>query len=123
MRACLEELGHPQPPTTIITDNSTAMGIATDTIRQKRSKAMDMRFYWLRDRVRQGQFHVAWRPGKYNLGDYFSKHHHVDHHRNVRSTYLYDPNAPDRNYFECLADQDKEENSIDRVDNSAQGVG
>jgi hypothetical protein len=31
LRTCLEELGHPQPPTPIQTDNSTAAGIANDT--------------------------------------------------------------------------------------------
>ncbi len=40
------------------TDNSTASGIATDTVKQKRSKAVDMQFYWIRDRVRQGQFQI-----------------------------------------------------------------
>ena len=106
MRITLEELGHPQPPTTIITDNSTATGIANDTVKQKRSKAMDMRYYWVRDRVRQEQFHVVWRKGKTNKGDYFSKHHPASHHQVVRPAYLYDPNNPARNYFECLQDQD-----------------
>eukprot|EP00543_Licmophora_paradoxa_P002770 CAMPEP_0202446582 /NCGR_PEP_ID=MMETSP1360-20130828/5100_1 /ASSEMBLY_ACC=CAM_ASM_000848 /TAXON_ID=515479 /ORGANISM="Licmophora paradoxa, Strain CCMP2313" /LENGTH=148 /DNA_ID=CAMNT_0049063145 /DNA_START=81 /DNA_END=524 /DNA_ORIENTATION=- len=46
---------YPQPPTPIVTDNTTAAGIANNDIRQKRSKAIDMRFYWIRDRVRQGQ--------------------------------------------------------------------
>jgi hypothetical protein len=42
----LEELGHPQPPTVVIvTDNSTATGIANDTVKQKRSKLIDMHFY------------------------------------------------------------------------------
>jgi hypothetical protein len=44
IRNILHELGHPQPPTPIATDNSTASGIANDTVKQKRSKAMDMRF-------------------------------------------------------------------------------
>jgi len=41
----LEELGHPQPPTPIQTDNSTAAGFVNNTIKQKRSKAIDMHFY------------------------------------------------------------------------------
>ena len=53
LRNTLIELGHPQPPTPIQTDNSTAAGFANDTIKQKRSKAMDMRFYWIKDRVEQ----------------------------------------------------------------------
>jgi hypothetical protein len=63
---CLEELGHPQPPTPIVTDNSTAAGIANDTVKQKLSKAIDMHFYWIRDHVRQGQFHIYWKRGILN---------------------------------------------------------
>jgi hypothetical protein len=106
IRTTLEELGHNQPPTPIQTDNSTAAGIANDSVKQKRSKAMDMRFYWIRDRVRQGQFHVYWKPGKQNKADYFTKHHPVAHHRAIRSTYLYAATNPNKNYFECLADDD-----------------
>jgi hypothetical protein len=40
----LEELGHPQPATPIITDNSASAGIANNSVKQIRSKAMDMRF-------------------------------------------------------------------------------
>ena len=49
LRQCSEELGHKQPPTTVKTDNSTAMGIANETIKQKRSKSMDMRTHWVKD--------------------------------------------------------------------------
>ena len=52
MRTTLQELGHTQPPTSIQTDNSTANGIVNSTIQQNRSKAIDMCFYWLRDRVK-----------------------------------------------------------------------
>ena len=51
IRAALEEMGHPQPPTAIVVDNSTASGIANKTVKQRRSKAMDMRFYWVQDRT------------------------------------------------------------------------
>eukprot|EP00804_Cyclotella_cryptica_P003815 CCRYP_018931-RD/>CCRYP_018931-RD protein AED:0.34 eAED:0.34 QI:0/-1/0/1/-1/0/1/0/60 len=40
-------MGHPQPPTPIQTDNSNALGVVTNTIQPKRTKAMDMRFHWL----------------------------------------------------------------------------
>jgi hypothetical protein len=42
LRVTLTELGHTQPPTPLRTDNSTAFGILNETIKQKRSKAMDM---------------------------------------------------------------------------------
>ena len=46
IRAAPEEMGHPQPPTAIVVDNSTASGIANKTVKQRRSKAVDMRFCW-----------------------------------------------------------------------------
>jgi len=106
LRIALHEMGHPQPATPIATDNSTACGIATDTVKQRRSKAIDMRFYWIRDRVRQGHFQVYWSKGKSNKADYYSKHHPASHHTAIRSTYLYSPINATRNYFECLADQE-----------------
>ena len=50
---------------------------------------MDMRFYWLQDRVDQGMFHVYWGPGKENLGYYYTKKFAPANHRNVRQIYLY----------------------------------
>ena len=44
MRTLLHELGHPQPVTPIQVDKSIADGFANDTIKQKRSKAINMRF-------------------------------------------------------------------------------
>jgi hypothetical protein len=52
-------LGHPQPPNPIQTDNSTANGILNSIVKQKWSKTIDMRFYWLRDHIDQKQFLVA----------------------------------------------------------------
>jgi hypothetical protein len=57
------------------TDNITATGYINGTIKQKRTKAMKMRFYWIKDRVKQGQFKIYWGPGFQNLADYFTKHH------------------------------------------------
>jgi hypothetical protein len=75
LRVALTELGHTQPPTPLPTDNSTAFGILNETIKHKRSKARDMRYHWLTDRVRQQQFDIYWRPGHENLGNYHTKHH------------------------------------------------
>jgi hypothetical protein len=63
LRAAPTELGHPEPVMTIQTNNECAKGIANDTVKQKRSKAIDRRFYRIRDRVRQGQFDVHWKKG------------------------------------------------------------
>jgi hypothetical protein len=88
MRTTLEELGHKQGPTPIQFDNLCATGIINDTVTQRRSKAMDMRFYWLRDRVAQNQFYVFWKRGNTNLADYFTKHFPASHHKSVRATYV-----------------------------------
>ena len=52
-----------------------------------------MRYYWLRDRVRQGQFIVQWEPGKFNLADYFTEHHPLAHHTSLQPMYLFDANC------------------------------
>ena len=63
-RTCLIAMEHPQLPTKMKTNNMTAWGILTGTIKQKRSKAIDMQFYWLMDQQEQGQFEIIWEPGK-----------------------------------------------------------
>lgn len=69
LRNTLSDLGYPQPATPIQTDNACASGIANDTVRQRRSKAMDMRFYWIKDRVKQGHFVIFWHRGIDNDAD------------------------------------------------------
>ena len=90
MRTALEELGHPQPitGTPFKTDNSTAQGILTSKMRQKLSKSFDMRYWWMKDRINQCQFNLIWAPGKFNLADYFTKHHPPWYHCNMRYKYL-----------------------------------
>jgi hypothetical protein len=88
IRTMLEELNHPQPPTPMKTNNSTASGIANNTLKQRKSHAMDMRFYWILDRVKQNQFIIYWQPGTENLGDYFTKHHPASHHRKICNSFL-----------------------------------
>jgi hypothetical protein len=90
----LEELGHPQPPTPMETDNTTATGYSNGTIKQKRTKAMDMRFYWIKDRVKQGQFNVHWGPGYQHLADYFTKHHSPAHHKRMCEIYIHADEQP-----------------------------
>jgi hypothetical protein len=85
-------VGHHQPATPLRTDNSTLFGILNETIKQKRSKAMDMRYQWLTDRVRQKQFDVYWRPGKDNIEDYHTKHHSAYHHKDMRPLILHQAN-------------------------------
>ena len=51
-KVTLAEMVHPQPPTPMEVDNETAIGFLKSTMKQKRSKSIDMRFYLFRDRGR-----------------------------------------------------------------------
>ena len=88
IRQILQELGHKQPRTPMQTDNTTAEQIINNKVQPKRTKAMDMRFHWLRDRELQEQLRFYWRSGKLNYADYFTKHHPTVHHRNICKEFL-----------------------------------
>jgi hypothetical protein len=91
LRLILSEMGHPQGPTPMRTDNDTAYGIINGTVKQKRSKAIDMRFYWLQDRAQQNQFRIYWAPGKFNFADYMTKDHPAKDHQEMRPVHLHEP--------------------------------
>ena len=73
-----------KPPTPLQTDNAMAEAVSNGKIQPKRTKTMDMRFHWLRDRECQKQFRIYWRRGKLNYVDYCTKHHAALHHKNMR---------------------------------------
>ena len=87
----LLDLGYPQTATPIITDKTTAAGVAINSIRLKRSTAMGMRFNWMLDRTRNGEYTVTWVPELDNLADYYTKARpaSVDQYR--RKHYVCDP--------------------------------
>ncbi len=94
LRLVLEELGHPQPPTPIHINNTTTIGIVNNTIKRQRSRAMEMRYFWLLDGEVQKRFHFYYQPGQENLGDYPSKHHSADIHQHVHPYYVHMNNSP-----------------------------
>jgi hypothetical protein len=49
----LEDLGHPQPKTPVYCNNATAVGIANNSIKQQRSRAMEMRYFWTSEKEAQ----------------------------------------------------------------------
>ncbi len=61
-RRTLAEMGHKQPQTPMQTNNTTALGVENNNIQPQRTKAMDMRFHWLRDREAQRQFRFSGNP-------------------------------------------------------------
>ena len=113
LRTTLADMGYPQPPTPIITDNNVAQGILNDTVKQKRSKAIDMRFYWLRDRIQQGQFIVHWKPATVNMADYYSKHFSPNHHIQRRPLHLHTPSSKEAyaTYEQLYRDTETQQNA------------
>ncbi len=81
-------MGHTQAPTPLQTDNAMADGVVNGKVQPKQTKAMDMRFHWLRDWECQKQFRIFWRPGKLNYADYWTKHHAGTHHQIMRKEFL-----------------------------------
>ena len=96
LRTTLQEMGHKQAATTIYCDNACAVGIANDTIKQKRSKAIDMRFHWVRDRVRVGHFTIKWIKGIDNLADFFTKALPVHEHQTLKKILVHSPDNTEK---------------------------
>ena len=82
-------MGHHQPPIPVVTDSATSDRFVNDNTRQNKSRAIDMKFYWVCDRERQAEYLVYWERGKDNLADYFTKHHPTKHHRATKGTDLF----------------------------------
>ena len=83
----LHALGHPQNIIRIKTDNSTAAAFSNSTLKEKRSKAWDMRLYWIKDRVTGKEFYIYWSAGANNFADYFTKHFSPSYHQKIRPQY------------------------------------
>ena len=62
------------------TKNLVAHSVVINNIYTTRTKAVDIRFHWLRCIDVQGYFMYYWRPLKQNLVDYWTKHHPESHH-------------------------------------------
>ena len=88
IRRTLEAIGHPQGPTRIKTDNSTANSFVHASMRIKRSKTWDMRYHWLREQAVRNINKVFWDKGTNNDGDYFTKHHSPAVHKTQRPRYI-----------------------------------
>jgi hypothetical protein len=54
---------------------------------------MDMRYHWLTEWVRPKKNQIYGRPGRENLGDYHTKHHSAQHHKDMRGLILHQANS------------------------------
>ena len=88
IRYLLKHIGHPQSPTPLKTDNKTANAFVHQEMRHKKSKAWDMRLWWLKDNVAQQNFAIFWDKGINNWADYFTKHFAPRHHQAMHQHFL-----------------------------------
>jgi hypothetical protein len=88
IRIILKELGNKQLPMPLQTNNAMADAIINGKIQPKWTKAIDMRFHWLRDCECQQQFWIYRQPGKLNYVDYWTKHHPESHNCNMSKEFL-----------------------------------
>ena len=94
LRQVLASIGYKQPSTLILCDNQCAVGMASDVVKAKRTKSIDMRYHWIRDRVHQGHFHVQWRKGEHNLADFFTKALPAKTHQELMPLLVHTPQSP-----------------------------
>jgi hypothetical protein len=83
----LIEMGWPEPKSPIQTDNSTAAGVTNKTIVPRRSKMMDMQFWWLRCQESQDQFRYYLDAGSKSWANYHTKHHPDTYHETHCNTH------------------------------------
>ena len=56
----LANLCHPQPKTPIHRDNATAVGITKNTVKRQHSRSIEMRCFWVGDKVAQEIYKLRW---------------------------------------------------------------
>jgi hypothetical protein len=96
IRLILAKLGHPQPPTQIQFDNTTAVGIVNNTIKREQSHSMEMRYFWILDQTTRKYLKFYCHSGAKLLADYPMKAHMGPIHTHVRPYYLHMNNLPAR---------------------------
>ena len=75
---------HPQSAVPLNIDNITEAAFINSTLKQKRIKSWDMKFYWITDRVMIKQFLIYWDAGVNNIADYFTNHFSSTYHHIIR---------------------------------------
>jgi hypothetical protein len=90
----LKAMGHKQPKTPVHCNNATTVGIKNNTVKQQCSQSMEMRFFWISDKVAQDMYTLSWHAEQENLADYQSKHHSGAHHIAILPWYLHMENSP-----------------------------
>ena len=93
MRVALQEMGHQQPKTPLVTDNKLAEGLINKTMTSKASKNYDLRFNLLKCRDAQKQFDLIWKKGSDNRADFHTKNHPTKVYTEQSGNYIVAPAA------------------------------
>ena len=80
---------HKQTATPLKMDNSATEGFVKSGMKPKRSKKLDMKWHWLRDKDLLEQLRVYWDKGTNNGTEYFTKHHPPIHHPQMLPRYIH----------------------------------
>ena len=96
-RVINEQMGYPQPTTKFYGDNTTAIGIANDDIKIKRSKGFDKAYHWFRDRARLQEFEAIHIASLLNGSDYQTKSLTTPEHKRQVTNYVKFPPANPNN--------------------------
>jgi len=97
IRTILDSLGFPQPTspgTPLFTDNDCARGIAHRLTKLRRTKALDVRLHWIRDKVDLGLIEVMRCDGVTNPADFLTKGHPAAHVRRIAGIFVDTPTLP-----------------------------
>ena len=89
-RYTLSDLKCPQPAegTRITCDNLTSGKLCHNKWKNKRSKPMDMRYHWIRDRCALKDFYIEWRKGADSIADLLTKAHPTAHFLEMRKHFV-----------------------------------
>ena len=79
----LIEMVWPHTPTPIHKNYYTAVDVMNDYIIVRKTKSMDLRLHWFRNREAQPQF-FYWAPVSNNFAIYRTKHYQSNYHRSKR---------------------------------------
>ena len=94
IRYTLDDMDCIQPATPLITDNSAAEKIANGTCKMRRSKSMDMRYHWIRERCLEfKEFEITWGAGNtiaQSIADFLTKPHDAEHTAKMRPYFVKD---------------------------------
>ena len=78
----------------MITDNATAENIANGSCALKRSKSMDMRYHWLRQRCKEFRdFDIVWDAGRsvtQSIADFLTKPYNARYTAAMRRYFVQD---------------------------------